>query len=506
MQPTDPHTLAIEVRDVSKRFAGVAALDCVHLTARRGEVHALLGENGAGKSTLIKILVGAVRPDSGTVIINGAPLSTFNPQESAHAGIAAVFQELSLIPDLSVAENVWFRKEPRTVLRTVSRRRLRRMTEELFERIGLEGIDPTQSIRGMAIGERQFVEVAKAVAMDPRVLILDEATSALSPREAKWLTALARSFAAQQRTVIFISHRLGEVREVADTITVLRNGKNVGTRGTSELSADEIVSMMLGREASRLYPERQSTASETVALRTIGLQFGHRLRGVDLALHEGEVLGIGGLQGQGQSELFLRLVGVVRGGGDIEVGGLARTIRSPRDALRCGLGIAFVPEDRREQGLLLSKSLRENVTLAITGMFARFGVLDLGQERRIVADAIARFNIKASDMEGHVGTLSGGNQQKVVIAKLLLTEAKILLLYDLTRGVDVGTKAEIFRLMRDLAARGYALLFFSTDNEELLHVCDRVAVMNRGRVRAILQGERLREEEIVRFAIGAEDQ
>jgi ribose transport system ATP-binding protein len=333
------------------------------------------------------------------------------------------------------------------------------------------------------------------------VLILDEATSALAPREVTWLLSLARRLAERGTVVIYISHRLGEVRQVADQITVFRNGAMVGTRPAAEATEDEIVSMMLGRRIERLYPEKGQSVRADVALGVRGLRLGHRLRGVDLDVHTGEVLGVGGLQGQGQLELFLSLFGVLRAQGRIEVDGRQVRIASPRQALNAGIGLALVPEDRQNQGLLLPKSVRENLTLAVARRFARHGVLDLRQERALVDEAVRQLNIVLASPEQPVASLSGGNQQKVVIAKLLLTHARVLLLYDLTRGVDVGTKGEIFRLIRNLADEGYAILFFSTDMQELLHIADRVAVLSDGAVSGLLAGSELTEDAILRAAI-----
>ena len=492
----------LEARNVSKRFGGVRALDRVDFAADAGQVHALLGENGAGKSTFIKVLTGAVSPDEGELRLFGEPLRVDNPRQAARAGIAAVFQELSLVPDLTVAENIWFRKERLTRLGTVSRRALVRDTEALFERLQFPDVDPRRTVAGLSVAERQLVEVAKAVAPQPKVLILDEATSALAPREVEWLLGLARRLAGGGMVVVYISHRLAEVKEVADRVTVFRNGRSVGTRNAADASEDDIVAMMLGRRLERLYPDKQATASERVALSVRGLELGHRLRGIDLDVYEGEIMGVGGLQGQGQLELFLSLFGVLHAKARIEVAGKPVRIGSPRAALHAGIGLALVPEDRQNQGLLLPKSVRENITLAVAHRFARYGVLDLRQERALVADAVRQLHIVLADPEQPAGSLSGGNQQKVVISKLLLTKARVLLLYDLTRGVDVGTKGEIFQLMRDLAADGYCILFFSTDTQELLHVVDRAAVLSDGRISALLAGDALTEDRILRASIG----
>jgi ribose transport system ATP-binding protein len=491
----------LDARGVSRSFGGVQALLDVDFYAGAREVHALLGENGAGKSTFIKVLTGAVTPDRGELTLFGNVLHLGSPRQAARAGIAAVFQELSLIPDLTVAENIWFRRERLTPIGTVSGRSLAADTERLFQEIDFPGIDPRREVRGLSVAQRQLVEVAKAVASEPRVLILDEATSALAPREVGWLLGLARKLADRGAIVIYISHRLAEVKEVAERITVFRNGRTVGTVAAADATEDDVVEMMLGRRLERLYPEKRQSVRESVALRVRGLELGHRLRGIDLDVRAGEVVGVGGLQGQGQLELFLSLFGVLRAHGQIEVDGTPVTIRSPRQALNAGIGLALVPEDRQNQGLLLPKSVRENLTLAVARRFARYGVLDLAQERALVADAVRRLNIVLASPEQPVGSLSGGNQQKVVIAKLLLTQARVLLLYDLTRGVDVGTKGEIFQLIRQLAEDGYAILFFSTDMQELLHVADRVAVISDGTVSGLLEGDKITEPAILRAAI-----
>lgn len=487
---------------VTKRYGGIVALRRVDFAASAGEVHAVLGENGAGKSTLIQILTGAVQPDGGELYLRGEPFRPRNPRDAERAGIAAVFQELSLVPDLTVAENIWFRRENLTWLRTVDGRDLQRRTEQLFTELDLQAISIDRPVRHLSVAERQLVEIAKTLAIDPAILILDEATSALPPSEVSWLLRIARARAAAGRTVLFISHRMAEVRRVADRITVFRNGETVGTRGTAAIGDAEIVTMMLGRRLDRLYPARVPTATGREVLRVQDLAAGERLHGATLALQEGEVLGVAGLQGHGQRELFLALFGAMRSRGAIELRGKRVAIRSPRQALSQGVGMALLPEDRRNQGLLLSKSVRENLVLPILRTLAPRGLLDLRTEGEMVRQAVSRLRIKVDSPEQAAGTLSGGNQQRVVLAKLLLAKAKILLFYDPTRGVDVGTKAEIFQLMRDLAASGYAILFYSTDLAELVHVADRVAVMSYGRISAVLSGEAIGEESILAATLG----
>jgi ribose transport system ATP-binding protein len=491
----------LQATGITKRFGGIVALKGVGFEAQAGEVHAVLGENGAGKSTFIQILSGAIAADEGFLTLREKPFLAANPREAERAGIAAVFQELSLVPDLTVAENIWFRREQLTRFGTIDRRALQHRTVRLLGELGLARIAPDRVVRHLSVAERQVVEIAKALAGDPEILILDEATSALPPAEVDWLLAIARRRADAGKLVLYISHRLAEVRRVAERVTVLRNGETVGTRATASLSDDEIITMMLGRRLDRLYPERRATRTGRVALQVEALSVGHRLRGVDLALHEGEILGVAGLQGHGQRELFLALFGAARWRGRISVWGKPTVIRNPHHALSAGVGMALLPEDRRLQGLLLSKSVRENLVLAILPRLARHGLIDLRQEASLVAGAVQRLRVKVETPEQLAGTLSGGNQQKVVLAKLLMTQARILLFYDPTRGVDVGTKAEIFVLMRDLAAQGFAILFYSTDLPELTHLADRVAVLSYGRIVAVLEGAAIDEPAILRATL-----
>jgi ribose transport system ATP-binding protein len=491
----------IDVTGLSKRFGGIVALDDARFSARAGEVHALLGENGAGKSTFIQILSGALRHDTGRILLDGEPYRPENPDAAQAQGIAAVFQELSLIPDLTVEQNVWFRREPRTRLGTIDARALRRRTEELFRRHRFPELRPDAEVRRLTLAERQLVEVAKGLAKAPRVLILDEATSALPAREAAWLLALTRELAAEGRLVIFISHRMGEVRGVADRLTIFRNGATVAAHEARAVSDDEIVAEMIGRRLDRLYPDRAPTATGRVALRVADFASPPRLQGVGFELIEGEVLGVGGLQGHGQRELFQALFGAARWTGAVELWGKPARIANPRQALVGREGLALVPEDRRGQGLLLPRSVRENLTLAVIRRFSRRGWLDRGREAALVREMVDFLRIKAGSPEQPAGTLSGGNQQKVIFGKMLLTEARVLLLYDPTRGVDVATKGEIFQLMRHLAAQGYAILFYSSDLPELVHVADRVLVMRDGRVAALLEAGRISEEAILRAAV-----
>lgn len=487
----------LEALGISKRYGGILALNNMHFAADGGEVHAILGENGAGKSTFIQILSGAVTADEGELKLRGAAYRPRGPREARRTGISPVFQELSLIPDLTVAENVFFGDERLSPLGTISQRDLNDKTVALFAALGLTPIRPDAAVRTLSIGDRQLIEIVKGLATDPDILILDEATSALLPREVDWLLNKARERAAQGKLVLYISHRMDEVRRIADRVTVLRNGETVGTETAAALSDNDIVAMMLGRRLDRLFPERRPTATGRVALKASDVKVGHLLRGVSFDLHEGEVLGVAGLQGHGQRELFMALYGAERSEGQIEVWGKPVNIRGPAHALSSEIGIALLPEDRRNQGILLGKPVRENIVLSSIRRIVRHGLVDPRAEARLVEGAVSQLRIKTDSIEQPAGTLSGGNQQKVVLAKLLATEAKILLFFDPTRGVDVGTKAEIFLLMRDLAARGFAILFFSTDLAELANVADRTLVMSYGSIAATLEGEAMSEGAIL---------
>jgi ribose transport system ATP-binding protein len=488
---------------VSKRYGGIVALSRASFQACRGEVHALLGENGAGKSTFIQILAGAVRPDAGEIAVDGVPFCPRSPREAQALGISAVSQELALIPDMTVEENIWFRREPLSVFATVKSGAMRKATLALFQKYQFPPLVPGLGVHRLTLAERQLVEIAKSLARDPSILILDEPTSALGPRETEWLLTLTRHLAEGGRLVIYISHRLSEVRQIADRVTVFRNGTTVSVYDTAKIDDETIIAEMLGRRMDRLYPEKMLAATSTVALRVRHLTLDHRLGDVSLDLREGEVLGIAGLQGQGQRELFHALFGISGAIGEVELWGRPVKFGSPREAL-CGKdGIALVPEDRGEHGLLLTKSVRQNLTLSSISRFTRFGFTDATREAALVRKISESLKIKAGP-EQPAGTLSGGNQQKVILGKVLLTEARVLLLYDPTRGIDVGAKGEIFRLIRDLSQQGYAILFYSSDLDELIHVADRIAVFSSGRVVTVLDAQAIAESDLLRAMIGKE--
>jgi ribose transport system ATP-binding protein len=490
----------LELNNISKNFGGVVALDQAVFRCNKGEVHGLVGQNGAGKSTLVKILSGVVERDAGEIVIDGQPYIVGDPADAMEAGVGMVFQELSQIPELRVSQNIFLGLEEPDKLGGTSLKDLRTRSYDLFDQMGIDVADPDRPINELPLSQRQMVEIAKVVARDPRVIIFDEASSALGREQASWLIGYCRGLAAKGKIIIFISHKLSEIREVADRITVFRNGANVGTFGSEDRSVNEIVNLMLGRVMGRLYPPREADISLEPILVVRDLSTGARLKGIDLTLQKGEILGVGGLTGQGQDELFRALYGVQHSTGEVLLDVQAVRIKSPSDAL--GLGIALVPEDRATQGLLFPKSVADNITLSVLSKLLNFGFINRVAEREVIGRALDRFSIMVPDPDDPVERLSGGNQQKVVLAKLLATQPKVLMMFDSTRGVDVGTKAEIYALLRELAAGGSAVLWYSTDNDELINMCDRVLVMRQGQVEADLSGDLITEENIVRAAVG----
>jgi ribose transport system ATP-binding protein len=479
----------------------VAALQDATFEAEKGEVHALLGENGAGKSTFIKILAGAQRPDGGTIEIEGTAVGRLNPGRARALGVGAVFQELSLVPDVDVARNIWLESEPHTPVGTLAARQMRRRSEALLEELGFPALPVDEPVRNLPIAQRQLIEIAKAMARQPKILILDEPTSALAPNEVSLVMALMRRHTEAGGLCIFISHRLSEVREVADRATIFRNGTDVITLRPDSEDDDTIISHIIGRRIDQLFPPTTTLADPPLVLSARGLGVADKLHDVDFDIHAGEILGVGGLQGQGQRELFLRIFGIMKGGGTIEIGGREARIRSPHDALSEGVGLALIPEDRQHEGLLLSKSVRTNLTLTRLGQISRFGFLRRSAERKLSQKLITDLEIAAARDTLPVDSLSGGNQQKVVIGKFLSSSVQVLLCYDPTRGVDVGARHAIFELMHELAAEGKAILFFSTDNSELINVAHRVVVLAGGSVSAMLEREALSETSIVRAAL-----
>jgi ribose transport system ATP-binding protein len=497
---TDPRAPFLRLSGVSKRYGGVVALDGVDFACAQGSIHAVLGENGAGKSTLIKVIAGAVQPDTGHVEVAGQAARFGDPLDAVRYGFVCVFQELSLLPDLSVADNICITRPPGRA-GFINQRAQRRRAEDLLARVGCPDIDPRMAVRDLPLSRRQLVELAKALGREPRLLIMDEATSALTADDVETVYAILRELKRQGVAILFISHRMHEVAALADTCSVFRSGKHIETFPQGSRSEDEIVNLMIGREIAQTYPPKpppHRTAGEPVAVEVQDLAWSDRLHGISLTVRRGEILGLGGLDGQGQRELLLALFGALKDlRGTISIAGEVVAFTGPKQAMTARLKLALVPEDRKTEGLLLPLPVGDNLSLASLDRLRQGPLMDRSKERRLVAEAIERLRIKTASPAIAVGTLSGGNQQKVVLGKWLATHPEILLLMDPTRGIDVGTKQELYGLIRQLADAGAAILFYSTDYDELIGMCDRVAVLYRGRVAKELEGGDITEANIV---------
>ena len=491
------------MRGVSKRYGGVHALQDADLVIEAGRIHAVLGENGAGKSTLIKIMAGVVAPDEGTMLLDGQPVSFASPAAANAVGIACIFQELSLIPDLSVADNIAISNPPRR-FGLIDRQAQRRQAEEALARAGADNIHPRALVKDLSLSRRQMVEIAKALARKPRILILDEATSALTAADVTKIYGVLRRLRAEGLALVYISHRMHEISELADECTVFRNGRSVASYQAGTKTDNEIVELMIGREYSAEFPPRPAFAPPAGAPRIEVRHLGwtDRLSDISLRLSAGEVVGLGGLDGQGQRELLLALFGVLQGTtGEVLIDGRAVAIPGPHVAKRKDIGMALIPEDRKTEGLMLPMSVRDNISFAALDTLSRWGVIDAAAEREAVERMVRMLGVRTEGTDLPAASLSGGNQQKLVIAKWLMMAPRILLLNDPTRGIDVGTKQEIYQLLRELAQAGAAILFYSTDYDELIGCCDRVLVMYDGAIKRELIGGEITERALVGSAL-----
>ncbi|HYM02067.1 MAG TPA: sugar ABC transporter ATP-binding protein [Stellaceae bacterium] len=502
MTASDPATPFWQMEGISKRYGGVTALDGVDFSCRRARIHAVLGENGAGKSTLIKIMAGVVEPDSGTMRLEGRPVSFPAPADAGRHGVGCIFQELSLIPDLSVADNLCIVDPPRR-WGFIDGRAQRRRAEELLARVGCDDVHPLELVRNLPLSRRQMVEIAGALGRSPKMLILDEATSALTAADVEKIYDILRRLRDDGLAIVYISHRMHEIAALADECSVFRNGRHIETFDRGAKSDNEIVELMIGREYRHVFPPKPEPAGDAPPMLEVrGLSWADRLKDISLTIRRGEIVGLGGLDGQGQRELLLALFGVLRGvGGAVEVAGKPVRLSSPRHAKSPAIGMALIPEDRKTEGLMLPMSVRDNASLAAIGRFTHALVIDRVEELRKVDEMVRDLGVRADSLTAPVGTLSGGNQQKVVIGKWLMTDARLILLNDPTRGIDVGTKQEIYQLLRRLADAGNAILLYTTDYDELIGCCDRVAILYDGRIVRELAGDALTERNIVSGAL-----
>lgn len=488
----------LEVENVRKEFAGVVALDDVSFRLRRGSVHALMGENGAGKSTLMKIIAGIYTPDSGTFKWRGQAIRLGSPLDALDNGIAMIHQELNLMAPMTVSENVWIRREPKNRFGLIDHDELRRRTLELFGRLGID-IDPDEQVGTLSVANRQMVEIAKAVSYESDVLIMDEPTSTLTEREVEHLFRIIRTLREAGKGIIYITHKMNELFEIADEVSIFRDGKYITTKAAGEITRDEVIRMMVGRELSQMFPKTPAPIGDVV-LRVRDLGLDGVFEGISFDLRAGEILGIAGLVGSGRSNIAETIFGVTPAtSGTIELGGQKVVVNSPAVAMEHGM--AFLTEERKESGCFLLLNIQENMQIAaLRSGYTRRGLVD---QKRLLRDCEAMtsaLRVKTPNMEELILNLSGGNQQKVLIARWLLTKPRILILDEPTRGIDVGAKAEIHRMISNLAGEGLAVIMISSEMPEILGMSDRVMTIRQGRLSGILDRAEADQVKIMELA------
>ncbi len=497
---------SLEVANLSKSYGATKALVDVSFSVRPGTAHALLGENGAGKSTTIKLLSGLIRPDSGTISVKGRPVVFNGPLDSQRAGLQTAFQELALAPDLNILQNMVLGHEPRGAFGLIDWRTARHSVLDHFDRLGLNDMNLRAEARSLSLSQRQKVEIARALFRQPEVLFLDEATSALTSRDVDWLEGLVHDLKSAGMTVVMITHKMQEIRKFCEHVTVLRNGRDVGSFAAGDVCDEEIVEMIIGRSLDATFPRKTAVAMDKQpTLRVEGLSARTRLAGCSFDLRPGEILGVAALQGMGQKELFDLLFGVEPpSAGTVSLNGVPVRLGSPRQAINSG--IALVPEERKTEGLFLQLSGLENMVAPILGRISRFGLLSRRRKTMAVAKMMKQVQLADRAVHTRAGAFSGGNQQKIVIGKWLLTDPNLLLLFDPCRGVDVGTKHEIYRMVNEFAAAGGSVLLYSSETPEVCQMCHRVLVLYGGRVAEVLSAQgpqdEISEKEIMRFMLG----
>lgn len=495
----------IEVTNLRKAYGPTIANDDVSFSVAQGTVHALLGENGAGKSTTMKLLSGLIRPDTGTIRIDGKQITLNSPRDAHAAGIQTAFQELTLIPDLTVLENMMLPKGPKNPIYMLKRGEAARKISEHFRSVGLT-VDLGDLASDLDLASRQKIEIARAIFRDPRILLLDEPTSALSGDDVNWLGRVIADAKACGTTILFISHRMPEVRAFCDSLSILRNGRHVKSALVDDITDDEIIELIIGRSVEATFPPRASKAAhqEKPVLETRQLSAGAKLRDISFALHPGQILGIAGLQGMGQKDLFTALFGNTSiDNGEMIVDGRPVHLRSPADALHPSIAIGLVPEERKTEGLFLTLPGKHNASLPVIDRFRKGMLLNSEDEAEATAKAFAAVEVDERAQYLPVSAFSGGNQQKIAIAKWLVAQSRILLLFDPTRGIDVGTKQQLYKLMSEYVAAGGAILFHSTEVPELVHMSDRVGVLYEGRMTTWLDGDKITETGIIQAALGS---
>jgi len=496
MSETSP---VLRLTGISKRFGAVQALTDVDVALFANEVHALVGENGAGKSTLVKILAGIHQPDAGRIQLSGEDLVLSGPAAARDLGIAVIHQHPNLFPDLTVAENVFVGRLPRNGVRGVDWGELNRTAQRLFENLGVKQ-SVSVPVRGLSVADQQLVEIAKSLSLDARVLVMDEPTASLSSHEVERLFTIIRQLRARGVAILFVDHRMEEVFEIADRVSVLRDGRHVITAPINELNPAEAIRHMVGRRLETLFPKEQATIGE-IALEVRGLTRRGVFSNASFQVRRGEILGLAGLVGAGRTEIARVLFGIDRAdAGEVLVAGKHAEIKSPKDAMR--LGIVYVPEDRHAQGLVLDFSIAANVSLPIVERLSRLLVVDRVQERQIATDYSKQLQVRSTGVEQVASCLSGGNQQKVVIAKWLATKPTVLVLDEPTQGVDIGAKAEVHRIISQLAGQGMAIVLISSELLEVLGMADRIVVLHEGRVAAEFARDDATQERVMAAATG----
>lgn len=495
--PQEPYLL--EVLNVSKGFPGVVALANVQLRVRPGTVLALMGENGAGKSTLMKIIAGIYQPDSGELRLKGRPVTFATPLAALQAGIAMIHQELNLMPHMSIAENIWIGREQQNRLGLIDHREMHRCTAALLARLRIE-LDPEEQVGNLSIAERQMVEIAKAVSYDSDVLIMDEPTSAITDKEVAHLFSIIADLKAQGKGIVYITHKMNEVFAIADEVAVFRDGAYIGLQRADSLDGDSLISMMVGRELSQLFPQREKPIGELL-LKVRDLRLDGVFKGVSFDLHAGEILGIAGLMGSGRTNVAETLFGITPSdGGEIVLDGQPLRIGDPYRAIEKGL--ALLTEDRKLSGLFPCLSVLENMEVAVLPHYAGGGFVQQKALRALCEDMCRKLRVKTPSLEQCIDTLSGGNQQKALLARWLMTQPRILILDEPTRGIDVGAKAEIYRLIASLAGEGMAVIMISSELPEVLGMSDRVMVMHEGQLMGTLDRNEATQERVMQLASG----
>ncbi|TPI69486.1 sugar ABC transporter ATP-binding protein [Mesorhizobium sp. B3-1-3] len=496
----DTNVSALEMRGIGKRFPGVVALDNVDFTLEAGKIHALMGENGAGKSTLIKIMAGVYGKDAGTVRMRGREVDIKSPRDSLKEGIKVVFQEIALISEFTVAENIFLEGYPTGRAGSIDWKKIRADSAALFNRIGFN-VDPAARTGSLPVSQQQMVEIARALAHEARVVVMDEPTSSLTPNEVSLLFTVIRRLASLGIAVVYVSHKLDEVFEIADTVTVLRDGRHISTKPIGEHTNDTLIQDMIGRRIDNLFPRQRAAAGSKVALSVEKLSTAKKLIDVSFEARAGEVLGFFGLMGAGRTELAKAIVGydpIISG--TIAVDGQHLAPHDTRTGVRLGIGL--LTEDRKSEGLMGELPVYQNASLASLGAFARLGFVDKAKEHQAVQDYVDRFRIKTPSLFQQIKNLSGGNQQKVLISRWLMRGLKVIVVDEPTRGIDVGAKSEIFALIDRLAGEGLAVVMMTSEMPELLGLADRIAVMCEGRLTSIMSREEATQEKILNAAIG----